>query len=43
VGGGVKFLVAPVPDGVCQAVGAFTLIELIVNALAQFDLVDVAQ
>ena len=42
-GGGVKLLVAPVPDGVGQAVGAFALVELLLDALAQLYLVDVAQ
>ena len=41
--GGVKFLVAPVPDGVGQAVGALALVELLLDALAQLDLVNVAQ
>ena len=39
----MKLLVAPVSDGVGQAVGAFALVELLLDALAQFDLVDVAQ
>ena len=39
----MELLVAPVPNGVGQAVGALALVELLVDALAQLDLVDVAQ
>ena len=42
-GGGVKLLVAAVPDGVGQPVGASALVELLLDALAQVHLVDVAQ
>jgi hypothetical protein len=42
-GGGVKRLVASVPDSKSQALGAFALIELLLNALTQFHLVNVAQ
>ena len=39
----MELLVAPVPDGVSQAVSAITLVELLLDALAQLHLVDVAQ
>ena len=42
-GGGVKLLVAPVPDSVSHAVGTLALVESLLDALAQPRLVDVAQ
>jgi len=42
-GGGVKFLVTPVPDGIGQAVGTFALIESVLDALTQPHLVNIAQ
>lgn len=41
--GGVKFIGALVPNGVCQAVGTFTLMELLLDVLAQLDLVGMVQ